>query len=95
MNGARKQHKKVVEEKLIVAYKSELYDLTEFIFKHPGGVNSIFNKNQKDIEKSFHETDHSKAAEYLLNEYKIVKSKNNSDNDLEVSKRSRENNFHN
>lgn len=86
MSSDQKQSQsKVVQEKLIVAYKSELYDLTEFIYKHPGGVNTLFNKNQKDIEKSFHDAEHSKAAEYLLHEYKI-KAKNNLDERLEVNK---------
>jgi cytochrome b involved in lipid metabolism len=86
MGSDQKQsHGKVVEEKLIVAYKSELYDITEFIYKHPGGVNTLFNKNQKDIEKSFRDADHSKAAEYLLQEYKL-KSENKFDERLEVKK---------
>lgn len=86
MSGDRRQHHgngKLVEEKLIVAYKSDLYDLTEFIYKHPGGVNTLFNKNQKNIEKNFKDAEHSKAAEYLLQEYKI-KSDINFDERLEV-----------
>ncbi len=78
-------HVKVIEEKLVVAYKDELYDLTEFIYKHPGGVNTLSGKNQRNIEKSFHnaEHQHSKAAEYLLQEYKI-KAKEKLDERLEV-----------
>lgn len=84
MSSDQKQrHGKVVEEKLIVAYKSELYDLTEFFYKHPGGINTLYNKNQKDIEKSFRDAEHSKAAEYLLQEYKLNPD-NKFDESLEV-----------
>jgi cytochrome b involved in lipid metabolism len=61
----------MVEEKLIVNYKNSAYDLTEFIFKHPGGVNSLRGRNRKNIDASFHSVEHSKAAEYLMREYKI------------------------
>lgn len=63
--------KKVVKEKLIVKFKDGSYDLTNFIFKHPGGVSTLAYNNDKNIEKVFYETDHSIAAEHLLNEYKI------------------------
>lgn len=72
MPSARKiSNPKLVEEKLIVKYKSELFDITNFISKHPGGVNTLYGYNQKNIEEKFHSVEHSPAAKYLLNEYKI------------------------
>lgn len=65
------EKKKIVKEKLIVKFKNESYDLTNFLFKHPGGVGTLAHNNDKNIEKVFYESDHSKAAEHLLNEYKI------------------------
>ncbi|KAG5671569.1 hypothetical protein PVAND_001762 [Polypedilum vanderplanki] len=66
---------KIIKEKLIVSYKNNFYDLTKFLFKHPGGINSLGEKSNKNIDASFHSVEHSKAAHYLLKEYKI-----NSDN---------------
>ena len=76
------ENKKIVKEKLIVKFKNESYDLTKFLFKHPGGLGSLANNNDKNIEKVFYESDHSKAAEHLLNEYKIPSV--DDDNSIEV-----------
>lgn len=65
------ENKKIVKEKLIVEFKNSSYDLTSFIFKHPGGVTTLSKNSDRNIEKAFYATDHSKAAEHLLNEYKI------------------------
>lgn len=79
--------RKIVKEKLIVSFKSDFYDLTGFILKHPGGITTLLNKNNKDIEKIFYETDHSEAAEHLLNEYKIShEKKDQGDENIEVSR---------
>jgi cytochrome b involved in lipid metabolism len=92
MESARKiSNPKLVEEKLIVKYKSDLFDITNFISKHPGGVNTLNGYNQKNIEEKFHSVEHSPAAKYLLNEYKIstqqLETNNNElDESMEVSK---------
>lgn len=42
-------------------------------FHSSGGVNSLVGYNRKDIEEKFKKVEHSSAAEYLLNEYKLRK----------------------
>lgn len=81
MENQNKPVRKFVKEKLIVDFKNESYDLTKFILKHPGGVNTL-NQNYKNFERIFYEFDHSKAAEHLLEEYRIKSIKNKS---IEVS----------
>ena len=56
---------------LIVKYEKEFYDLKSFIHKHPGGINILQDKNSKSIDMSFNAANHSLAAKYLLNEYKL------------------------
>lgn len=57
---------------LLVKYKNNIYDITDFANKHPGGRNTLIGKNQKDIGFNLHRTPpHSDAALYLLNEYKL------------------------
>lgn len=81
---------KLVEEKFIVEYRNELYDITEFMLKHPGGVNTLNGNNRKDIEEKFHKAEHSSAAQYLLKDYKVKTIKNEEnkvfDDSMEVSK---------
>lgn len=82
------QNGRVVDEKFIVEYKNELYDVTEFILKHPGGVNTIIGYNHKNIDEKFENIDHSPAARYLLNDYKLKNNPSdfnkNLDDSLEV-----------
>lgn len=81
------QNGKLVEEKFIVEYKKELYDVTDFLAKHPGGIN-LRGYNHKNIEEKFVSAEHSSAAEYLLKEYKLrvrdgEPNKNDCDDSLE------------
>jgi cytochrome b involved in lipid metabolism len=83
------QNGKLIEEKFIVEYKSELYDITNFMHKHPGGVNTLNGSNNKPIDKKFLGIEHSSAAEYLMKEYKMLKPKmgetvNELDDSMEV-----------
>lgn len=56
----------------IISYKNELYDLTEFMKLHPGGINTLKGLENSDIEPRMHNaTPHSDAAMYLMKEYKI------------------------
>lgn len=73
---------KLVEEKFIVEYRNQLYDITEFMRKHPGGINTLHGYNRKDIEEKFRKVDHSAAAEYLLKDYKLKKHVDESNNDV-------------
>lgn len=80
----------MVEEKFIVEYRNDLYDITEFIKNHPGGRNTLTGYNRKSIEEKFKIVDHSSAAEYLLQEYKLKGQKldtnsNEIDESMEVS----------
>lgn len=59
------------DQKWIVEYEKELYDLKSFIHKHPGGLNILQHKNNKNIDVNFNSTNHSQAAKYLLKEYKL------------------------
>lgn len=60
----------------IISYKNELYDLSEFMRLHPGGINTLKGLENSDIEPRMNNsTPHSDAAMYLMKEYKI-KQKN-------------------
>lgn len=73
---------KTSEEKIIFEYKKEHYDITKFVSKHPGGINTINGKSNMNIELSLH--DHSKAAKYLLKSYKVETKKHDLDESMEV-----------
>jgi cytochrome b involved in lipid metabolism len=66
----------------IVTYENEAFDISSFIFLHPGGINTLLGKKNKNIDVSFKNAQHSEAAKYLLQEYSINANKNN--DDLEV-----------
>lgn len=82
------QNGRVTNEKFIVEYENDLYDVTEFILKHPGGVNTLIGFNHKNIDERFKSVDHSPAARYLLSDYKLKNRagefNNNVDESLEV-----------
>lgn len=60
------------EQPLIVRYKNQWYDLTEFAHKHPGGKNSLTGLHEKDMAERFDRAPgHSQAAKYLMKEYQI------------------------
>lgn len=90
------QNGNLVDEKFIVEYEKEFYDITDFMLKHPGGINTLSGYNHKNIEQKFRSVEHSSAARYLLNDYKISRHKaepndsvsgsvRNVDDSLEVS----------
>ena len=62
------------EAKLIVLYQGGIYDITEFINDHPGGVGVLEEWRDKDItgifeDPAFHK--HSKFAHNMLKKYRI------------------------
>lgn len=58
--------------KFIVKYRQQYYDLSNFIGKHPGGVNTLKGLNQTDMTARFLKAPpHSDEAMYLMREYKI------------------------
>lgn len=59
-------------EKFIVKYRQQLYDLSEFMHKHPGGINTLKGLSGADMTARFMKAPpHSDAAMYLMKEYKI------------------------
>lgn len=60
------------EEKFLVHFKNELYDISEFAHKHPGGTNTLKGLNNMDMDERFLKgPPHSDAAMYLMKEYKV------------------------
>ncbi|CAG9864072.1 unnamed protein product [Phyllotreta striolata] len=53
-----------------VKYDKRCYDIYEFLNNHPGGANYVQPYEEKDIAKPMSLYEHSKAAFYLLEEYK-------------------------
>lgn len=66
-----------MDKKIVVEYRKNPYDLTEFIKKHPGGLNTLQNISNSNIDYKFDKMiPHSNAAKYLINEYKLNKINN-------------------
>lgn len=71
-------------EQFNVKYNKQHYDIYEFLNNHPGGTNYVQLYKEKDIAKPMGLYDHSKAAFYLLEEYrKGGREKSNTEEDLE------------
>ncbi|ALC40854.1 fa2h [Drosophila busckii] len=61
-----------LSDKFIVKYRQQLYDLSQFMHKHPGGINTLKGLSQADITARFQKAPpHSDAAMYLMREYKV------------------------
>lgn len=75
-----KESEKLVDEKFIVKFQNELYDISGFMMKHPGGLNTLKGYKQRSIDDKFQSIEHSSSARYLLNGFKINKSKLESNN---------------
>ncbi|XP_070500689.1 uncharacterized protein [Chironomus tepperi] len=67
----RRKLKNSIDEKVVVEYENNWFDVTSFIRVHPGGENILKNKNLKNIDFEFNSSNHSYAAKYLLNQYKL------------------------
>ena len=67
-----------MKQKYLVSFNNEWYDLGAFAHKHPGGWNTLNGQENKDITSRFNSPPgHSKAAEYLMREYKVQDGNNN------------------
>lgn len=65
-------------EKLLVHFKNELYDISGFAHKHPGGTNTLKGLNNMDMDERFLKgPPHSDAAMYLMKEYKVKNGSRN------------------
>ncbi|KAJ8936620.1 hypothetical protein NQ314_012235 [Rhamnusium bicolor] len=72
------------EGKFEVKYKEKNYNIYEFLNNHPGGINYVKPYEEKDVTKRMADHEHSKAAYYLLKEYKLGgRSTSQSEEDLE------------
>lgn len=70
-----------IDSKLLVRYKNQMFDLTQFAHKHPGGKNTLSAVLNSDIDYKFETAmPHSPAAKYLLKEYRVSNQLNNNDN---------------
>lgn len=56
--------------KFEVNYNENKYNIYEFLNNHPGGINYVKPYERKDITRRMEDHQHSKAAYYLLKEYK-------------------------
>ncbi|XP_064552100.1 uncharacterized protein Fa2h [Drosophila montana] len=66
--------------KFIVKYRQQYYDLSEFMHKHPGGISSLKGLSQTDMTSRFMKAPpHSDAAMYLMREYKVSAQDHESD----------------
>lgn len=71
------------QSKLLVRYRNETFDLTQFAHKHPGGKNTLSAALNSDIDYKFETAmPHSPSAKYLLKEYRVSNQVNNNDNKL-------------
>lgn len=69
-----------------VYYKNEVYDISEFRKKHPGGINTLNGLQNADISYRFENAPpHSEAARYLMKEYRIRTSTDKNDNEIHES----------
>lgn len=58
--------------KFIVKYRKNYYDISEFLHKHPGGINTLKGLQNSDMTSRFMKAPpHSDAAMYLMQEYKM------------------------
>lgn len=65
-------------KRFLIKFKSQVYDISEFAHKHPGGQNTLNGLQGMDMESRFSKAPpHSDAAMYLLQEYKINDSQIN------------------
>lgn len=70
-----------IQGKLLVRYRNETFDLTQFAHKHPGGKNTLSAALNSDIDYKFETAmPHSPSAKYLLKEYRVSNQVNNNDN---------------
>lgn len=73
------------EEEFIVKHNGHRYDITRFLQFHPGGRNSVSPYRGQSITEKFLDTNRSPAASYLMREYRLAGTPQDSTvEDLEV-----------
>lgn len=61
---------KIADEKIIVWFEGNKYDLTRFAKRHPGGRDALLQYNGKDVAEILEETGHSHNAYKILEKCK-------------------------
>ena len=81
-----------MKKPFIVKYRNETYDISKFVDKHPGGINTLKGLENADMTSRFLKgPPHSDAAMYLMKEYRLENVNNNNigetklDESMEVS----------
>lgn len=59
------------DEKIIVEYEGNKYDITNFAIEHPGGKEVLIENNGKDVKEIMFEVGHSDNAFELFKKFKI------------------------
>jgi len=61
----------VKKETVIVTFKGNSYDVTDFVMHHPGGKSVLIKNNGKDVEQLMAANQHSEHAYETLAKYLI------------------------
>ena len=59
------------EDDCWIIIENDVYNLTEFLYKHPGGKNVLFENAGKDVTENFEAQGHSEIARDILQTYLI------------------------
>ncbi|XP_077288402.1 fatty acid 2-hydroxylase [Arctopsyche grandis] len=72
-----------------VFFEKNLYNIKKFMKHHPGGSNTLNNKNEKDISALMNAYGHGDYAYYLLEQYKIEKDSTHKQNGVKTHQNGR------
>lgn len=56
---------------VIVSFRGEKYDITDFVNHHPGGKKILLQNNGKEVAELMKENEHSEKAYQILEKYKV------------------------
>lgn len=59
------------DNKFVVSYQNQLYDIHEFLHYHPGGKKILSYFKNRSLDKALNEHPHSKAAFHLLEDFTL------------------------
>ena len=61
----------ITDNKCIIVINNNVYNITEYLRKHPGGEEILLNLNGQDATEEFNDIGHSSGARKILEKYKI------------------------